>query len=346
MKFELHDKPHRRYNPLLGEYVLVSPHRLQRPWQGNNEGIKENGLPLYEKTCYLCPGNIRVNGEYNPDYKSTFVFDNDFPALLPDNGIDLNFKKGLLDSKSISGICKVICFSPHHNLTMAQMSISEIDNVIDTWAKQYEELGRKYTWVQVFENKGTIMGCSNPHPHGQIWASSFLPVEPAREDENQKKYFVNENNVMLIDYLKMEKELDERLLIENESWIAVVPFWAVWPFETMLIPKRHVLYFQDLNKVERQDLSKVLKKLLVKYDNLFETSFPYTMGWHGAPMNVDYIEHWQLHAHFYPPLLRSSSIKKYLVGYEMLSESQRDITAELAAQKLREISDIHYKCRE
>lgn len=346
MNLNMNNKPHRRYNPLTGEYVVVSPQRLQRPWQGNQERrIVEKGFK-YDDGCYLCPGNKRANGEYNPDYINTYVFDNDFPALLPDISMDQQYHKNLLISKSINGSCRVICFSPRHDLTMAEMSEKEIQNIINTWTNQYEELGGSYTWVQVFENKGASMGCSNPHPHGQIWASSFLPNELVKEDKNQKKYYDHEKRVMLIDYLELEMKLGERIVVENENWLAIVPFWAVWPFETILLPKRHIKYFQDLNMSERYDLSKILQKLLVRYDNIFEVSFPYTMGWHSAPFMLQDNDHWQLHAHFYPPLLRSSSIRKYLVGYEMLSESQRDITAEQAAEKLRNTSEIHYKLKQ
>ncbi len=334
--------PHRRYNPLNGNYVLVSPHRLLRPWQGKEEETVVAQKPEYDSKCYLCAGNVRANGENNPDYKDTFVFTNDFAAFMKETP-EFESDNPLLKVESVAGTNRVICFSPKHNLTLAEMEKSEIKKVVDLWKSQSVELGKKYTWVQIFENKGKIMGSSNPHPHGQIWASSFIPNEVVSEDENQKQYLAKSGSVLLVDYAKLEIEKQERIVIENEHWVVVVPFWATWPFETLLLPKRHVQTLGDLSEKESSALAEILKNFLSKYDNLFKTSFPYTMGWHGAPSNGKNNSHWQLHAHFYPPLLRSATVKKFMVGYEMLSESQRDITAEQAAERLRKLSDIHFR---
>jgi len=344
MNLSLNENPHRRLNILTGEWVLVSPHRTKRPWQGKEEKSANKVQPEYIKDCYLCPGNERAGGIKNPNYTSTFVFQNDFSALLPKqmNGTEFN-DNVLFKSENVSGECRVICFSPKHNLTLAEMQISEIKNVVKVWADQIKELGEKYKWVQIFENRGEIMGSSNQHPHGQVWASSFLPNEIVKENVNQKKYSEQNENPLLIDYLNEELKLNERIVVENDDWVVVVPYWAVWPFETLLLPKRKVQSLTDLSEREKENLAKILKRLLVKYDNLFSTSFPYTFGWHGAPTdNADY-SHWQLHAHFYPPLLRSATIKKFMVGYEMLAEAQRDITAESAAAMLQGVSNIHYK---
>ncbi len=339
----LKEKPHRRFNPLKGEWILVSPHRTKRPWLGQTEKTPAKKLPEYDPKCYLCPGNIRANGERNPNYKSTFVFKNDFSALLPEDFPEgVENRNELFCSEQVKGECRVICYSPRHDLTLARMSLETIESVVELWQQQISELGEKYKWVQVFENRGEIMGASNPHPHGQIWASSFIPTEIKKENEAQKNYFLKTGFPLLLDYLNEELQRKERIVVEEEDWLALVPFWAVWPYETMLLPKRHVKQFTELTTKERKNLALLLKKLLVKYDNLFETSFPYTMGWHGAPFNKEGNKHWQLHAHFYPPLLRSATIKKFMVGYEMLAEAQRDITAEQAAEKLRSLSETHY----
>jgi UDPglucose--hexose-1-phosphate uridylyltransferase len=344
MNEQLKSMPHRRYNALTGEWVLVSPHRTKRPWQGKVEDNNQEERPEHDGSCYLCPGNERSGGIKNPDYKSTFVFTNDFSALLPKvlDNTDENSTSNLFQAENVNGECRVICFSPRHDLTLARMDIGSIRNVVNLWGEQISELGEKYKWVQVFENRGEIMGSSNPHPHGQIWASNFLPNEARKEDVNQKKYFVENGKVLLVDYLQKEVELNERVVIENEHWVVLVPFWAVWPFETMLLPKRHLLQLAELTEDEKNSLASILKTHLTKYDNLFNTSFPYTMGWHGAPFNGKDNQYWQLHAHFYPPLLRSATVKKFMVGYEMLAETQRDITAEQAADRLKELSEIHY----
>lgn len=341
------EHPHRRYNPLTGEWILVSPHRTKRPWQGQVEKSSQVTRPAYDPTCYLCPGNERAGGLRNPQYDSTFVFTNDFAALLPDTppapAPDQGRKEGvLLRAESEQGTCRVICFSPRHDLTLPEMEPAAIRQVIDVWADQVTELGRRYRWVQVFENKGEIMGCSNPHPHGQVWAGSALPNEPAKEDRHQKAYFEQHGAPLLVDYAGLEARQQERVVVENEHWLAVAPYWAIWPFETLLMPRRQVLRLPNLNPAEREQLAEILKRLLTRYDNLFETSFPYSMGWHGAPTDEADYAHWQLHAHFYPPLLRSATVKKFMVGYEMLGEAQRDLTAEQAAEWLRALPEVHY----
>lgn len=339
------DYPHRRKNLLTGEWVLVSPQRTQRPWQGQIENLPQAVLPEYDPDCYLCPGNTRAGGKQNPPYDATFVFTNDFSALLPETPEVERISQSLLQAQNVRGTCRVVCFSPRHNLTLPEMAVEDIRKVVDVWCDQTAELGRIYRWVQVFENKGQIMGCSNPHPHGQIWASDSLPNEPNKEEVQQRDYFLNNNNPLLVDYLKEELRSAERILVENQSWAVVVPYWAVWPFETLLIPCQHILRLPDMDNQQKDDLASIIKVLLIKYDNLFETSFPYSMGWHGAPFQEGDHSHWQLHAHFYPPLLRSAEVKKFMVGYEMLAEAQRDLTAEQAARFLRETSEKHYKYR-
>jgi UDPglucose--hexose-1-phosphate uridylyltransferase len=312
------------------------------------EAVAE-GRPSYDPGCTLCPGNKRVGGDTNPAYTDTFVFGNDFPALLmPGTGgggeaSDSPFFK----TREVSGECRVICFSPRHDLSLAQMTATEIVRVMETWQEQAAELGSRYRWVQVFENKGAAMGCSNPHPHGQIWAGDFIPEEPAKEDLSQRDYFLEHGRPMLLDYAQAELRERSRIVVEGEHWFAVVPFWALWPFETLLLPKASLIpRLTDLPGLHRLDLAETMRRLLVRYDNLFQCSFPYSMGWHGAPFLPDAgekpEEYWQLHAHFYPPLLRSSSVKKFLVGYEMLSEGQRDLTAEQAAERLRSLPEKHY----
>jgi UDPglucose--hexose-1-phosphate uridylyltransferase len=340
------DHPHRRYNALTGEWILVSPHRTQRPWQGKRESVAGENRPQYDPACYLCPGNARAAGVQNPKYTETFVFTNDFPALLPEvpavaaGSLSLaSSADAFLRRENVAGTCRVVCFSPRHDLTLPRMPLAAIRKVIDVWAQQTKELGKTYRWVQVFENKGEVMGCSNPHPHGQIWASNELPNEPAKEDRQQREYWQQHGSVLLVDYAERELKHEERIVVENEHWLAVVPFWAVWPFETLLMPRHQALRLPELTAAQRDGLADVLKRLLTKYDNLFETSFPYSMGWHGAPTAGGDWTHWQLHAHFYPPLLRSATVKKFMVGYEMLAEAQRDLTPEQAAQRLREVSD-------
>jgi UDPglucose--hexose-1-phosphate uridylyltransferase len=343
MTFDPTQHPHRRQNPLTGEWVQVSPHRLQRPWQGQVEDLPGDERPAYDPGCYLCPGNSRAGGLQNPDYSDTFVFANDYAAVLPDVPA-VEDSHPLLRASAVPGTARVMCFSPRHDLTLPEMDEADIGKVVDMWIEQTTDLGRRYRWVQLFENKGEIMGCSNPHPHGQVWGIDVLPNEPAKEDRHQRSYLAEKGRPLLIDYVGLESERRERVVLENESWLVVVPFWAVWPFETLLLPRRHVLRLPDLQDAERQSLAVILKQLLIRYDNLFNTSFPYSMGWHGAPYGEEEVyDHWQLHAHFYPPLLRSATIKKFMVGYEMLGESQRDLTAEQATTRLRGLPDQHYK---
>ena len=339
------ENPHRRRNLLTGEWVLVSPHRTKRPWQGQVERTPPDDRPAYDPTCYLCPGNPRAGGKHNPNYTNTFVFDNDFAALLP-NGPTGDVSQGdFFQAQAETGTCRVICFNPRHDLTLPEMEIHDIRAVVDVWAEQTVELGNRadINYVQLFENKGAAMGSSNPHPHGQVWANHCVPQEPAKEDRQQRDYFARHGAPLLIGYLAAELAAQERIVIENDDWVVLVPYWAVWPFETLLLPRRPVVQLPDLLDHERNSLAAILKRILTRYDNLFETSFPYSMGWHGQPTDGAQYEHWQLHAHFYPPLLRSATVKKFMVGYEMLANPQRDITAEQAAARLREVSEIHYK---
>lgn len=345
MDFSLSEQPHRRYNPLLDEWILVSPHRTKRPWQGGWEKTPQAERPRYDAGCYLCPGNLRANGDRNPDYPGAFVFINDFAAVLPDIPSMFASDNPLFQWRSVAGEARVLCFSPRHDLTLAEMSHPEISRVVDLWAGQTEELGGRFRWVQVFENRGEMMGASNPHPHGQIWATDGLGSIAARENAQQSRYHDRYGRPLLLDYAAEEARRGERIVVENANWLAVVPFWAVWPFETLLLPKQPVRRLPDLDAGQRGDLADILKRLLVKYDNLFEVSFPYSMGWHGAPYGSDRVAHWQLHAHFFPPLLRSATVRKFMVGYEMLAEPQRDIIAESAAERLRQSAELHYKLR-
>ncbi|MCB0194620.1 MAG: UDP-glucose--hexose-1-phosphate uridylyltransferase [Anaerolineae bacterium] len=343
MTFNPADHSHRRYNPLTGEWVIVAPHRTKRPWQGQIEKPPQDTRPPYDPKCYLCPGNERSNGEHNPNYQNTFVFRNDFSSLLFDTPEGQIAPQPFIRAESEQGVCRVMCFSPRHDLTLPEMPVDDIRQVVDVWAEQIADLGQTYRWVQIFENKGAMMGCSNPHPHGQIWGQQSLPNEPKKEDANQRAYFEEHGRPLLSDYVHFELEQQERVIVSNEHWVAVVPYWAMWPFETLLIPTRHILRLTDVTRSERDALAAILKRLLSKYDNMFEVSFPYSMGWHGAPTDNQNYDHWQLHAHFYPPLLRSATVKKFMVGYEMLGEPQRDLTPEQAAKRLQDLSDVHYK---
>ncbi|MFL7813803.1 MAG: UDP-glucose--hexose-1-phosphate uridylyltransferase [Anaerolineales bacterium] len=343
MQIDFNQQPHHRLNLLTGEWVLVSPQRTQRPWRGQVEKALPQERLDYDPDCYLCPGNQRAGGACNPDYQTTFVFTNDYAALQPGEFLPERGGDDLLTAVPVSGTCRVICFSPRHDLTLPEMDLATIREVIDLWAEQTAELGQTYAWVQVFENKGAMMGSSNPHPHGQIWAMDQLPNQAEREDQRQREYLARNGRSLLLDYLERELKVNQRLVLENRDWVALVPFWAVWPFETMLLPRRGVRELPELTESERESLAGILKDLLCKYDNLFETSFPYSMGWHGAPYLLGGQSHWQLHAHFYPPLLRSATVKKFMVGFEMLAEAQRDLTAEDAAARLRELPTIHYR---
>ncbi len=344
--FSLTDHPHRRYNPLTREWVLVSPHRAKRPWQGQVDKPAPDTRPAYDPACYLCPGNTRANGELNPPYESVYVFENDFAALLPDTppGPASSSSGGLFEARGERGLCRVICFAPAHNLTLPVMSPEQITRVVEAWTEQYADIGAR-NWirhVQIFENKGAMMGCSNPHPHGQIWANESLPLIPQRELDAQVAYRQTHNSCLLCDYLVGELSRGERIVHETDAWLAVVPYWAVWPFETLLAPKRHHASLLTLSDGERADLALILKRLTTTYDNLFQTSFPYSMGIHQAPTKGETPAGMHMHFHFFPPLLRSAEVRKHMVGYEMLGEPQRDITPETAADRLRAVTGPHY----
>lgn len=330
-------RPHRRFNPLTGRWVLVSPQRSERPWLGQIDVVAEPPALAHDPACYLCPGNARADGTINPDYSGPWVFDNDFPAILPsaDGSIDAS-ADALFRAEPVTGTCRVICFSPDHGRTLPQLSPGEIDAVIDSWAAQSAELGQTHAWVQIFENKGAMMGCSNPHPHGQIWATDHIPDEVAIEDAHQRAWRDEQGGAMLSAIAAREAG-GERVVVENADWLAIVPWWANWPFETLLLPRFAVQRLEQLTPQQRGSLAAALRELTARYDNLFRCAFPYSMGWHGAPYTGDDQPHWQLHAHFYPPLLRSASVRKFMVGYEMLAEAQRDLTPEQAAERLRAV---------
>lgn len=348
--------PHRRYNPLTDEWVLVSPQRAARPWLGAVEKVPQQRRPEYDPTCYLCPGNARAGGVVNPPYTGVYIFDNDFPALLtPDAGTrgrgdeedirPASASRSLLVAQPETGICRVICFSPRHDLTLAELPPAQIRAVVDTWVAQCEELAARddIAYVQLFENKGEIMGCSNPHPHGQLWATRHVPTEIAKETRGQQRYLQGSAPApLLLDYLELERHEGERVIFENEHFVCLVPFWAIWPFETMILPKRHVRWIVELTDAERDALADALKRITTRYDNLFEVSFPYTMGVHQAPYDGEPHDEWQMHLHFYPPLLRSATVKKFMVGYEMLAQPQRDLTPEQVAERLRGLSEVRY----
>lgn len=345
MNLKLNEHPHRRYNILSGEWILVSPHRAKRPWGGQEEILQEQKLPTYDSTCYLCPGNERADGTRNQVYNSVYSFTNDFPALLLTTALDEFNSENLLIARGESGTCKVICFSPRHDVTLPELSVEQIQKIINLWTEEYHTLASdsKINYVQIFENKGTVMGCSNPHPHCQIWAQNSIPAQPAKELTQFTNYFSIKSNCLLCDYLALEQKLKERLVCDNEDFIALIPFWAVWPFETIILSKRHYGSLLELTEKEKKSYADILKRLTTKYDNLFMASFPYSAGIHQSPTDNKEHPEWHFHMHFYPPLLRSATVKKFMVGYEMLAEPQRDITAEFSAERLRNCSEIHYK---
>ena len=366
--------PHRRYNPLTNEWILVSPQRTQRPWLGQVEKIPAESRPAYDPNCYLCPGNARAGGKRNPKYEHTFVFDNDFAALLPNADDVIASAEGakqsptnsetpalaadasvasardarlamtnqdLLRAESECGVCRVVCFSPRHDWTLPDMPLPDIRRVVEVWVEQTRELGALdfVNYVQVFENKGAAMGASNPHPHCQVWANEHVPTEPAKELRSLTNYLDMHRQCLLCSYLELELVIGERVVLQNDHFVALVPFWAVWPFETLVLARRHIGALPDMSDVERDALADIVKRLTSRYDNLFETSFPYSMGWHQAPTDGAAHPETHLHAHYYPPLLRSATVRKFMVGYEMLANPQRDLTAEMAAARLREMRD-------
>ncbi len=352
--FNLNEQPHRRYNPLTDSWVLVSPHRNKRPWQGQVEKNASAGRPAYDPTCYLCPTNKRSNGEINPDYPNVFSFENDFAALnqlsatsvKSTNGLIADSSK-LMTAKPESGICRVICFSPRHDVTIPEMGVDDIRKVVDLWCSEYETLGKNkfIKSVQIFENKGAIMGCSNPHPHGQIWAQASLPDELAKKQKAQAQYFKKNSRTLLADYLTEELAQEERIIYKNEFFVALVPFWAIWPFEVMIVPIRPMARITDMTDTEKTAFADAYRAVTIRYDNLFETSFPYSAGIHQAPTDGKAQAEWHWHQSFYPPLLRSATVKKFMVGYEMFANPQRDITAEQAAARLIALPSVHYKFR-
>ena len=341
----LAEQPHRRFNILTGEWVLVSANRSKRPWQGQAETVELEEKPDYDPECYLCPGNTRVSGEINPNYQGVYSFINDHSALLPDDE-HTEVNEGLLQARAEYGLCKVICFSPRHDLTLAEMTSAEIEKVVLHWRREYAELGENdnISYVQIFENKGSVMGCSNPHPHGQIWAQHSIPGEPEKELKRMKDYYhANSNRPLLIDYVELELEKEVRVVCKNEAFVAVVPYWATWPFEILVLPRHQCSNLLELSPQQIAGYADIIREVTVRYDNLFSTSFPYSSGIHQAPVDGSHYPECTLHMHFYPPLLRSATVKKFMVGYEMLAEAQRDLTAEQSAALLRECSSTHYK---
>ena len=341
--FSAADHPHRRFNPLTGEWLLVSPHRAKRPWQGQEDAPDTAERAAHDPACYLCPGNARVTGEVNPAYEGTYVFANDFAALAPDSPAPPT-TTGLLQSAPARGEARVICFSPDHAKSLPELSLPALQGVIATWMREAADLGQRYTNVQIFENKGAQMGCSNPHPHGQVWASDYLPSAIATEDRTQREWHAAHGAPMLLALAAQEAD-GPRVVVQTRHWLAIVPYWAAWPFETLLLPRFPAARITDLDAEQQADLALAIRELTIRYDNLFACSFPYSMGWHGAPFGVTETAHWQLHAHFYPPLLRSASVRKFMVGYEMLAEAQRDLTPEQAAERLRAQPTTHYRAQ-
>jgi len=338
MNTDLQDYSHKRYNILTGEWVLVSPHRAKRPWQGQNEAVSNAIRPSYDENCYLCPGNTRINGEVNPKYTDVFVFTNDFSALQADSK-SFSLDDGLFKAQSESGICKVICFSPDHSKSLPDMTVEDIYKVVKVWQREYKDIGSNdmINYVQIFENKGAVMGCSNPHPHGQIWSQSTLSNEVEKKDRHQQDYYNKHQKSLLKAYLAQELEANERVIYENDHFVVLTPFWAIWPFETMIIPKKHHKDILQISEKESMAFAEAISVITRAYDALFSCSFPYSSGIHQAPTNGEPNDHWHWHMSFYPPLLRSATVKKFMVGYEMFGSPQRDITAEQAATRLRDL---------
>lgn len=341
MSFDPAEHPHRRYDPLSDTWLLVSPHRAKRPWQGAEEIPDTTRPPAHDPACYLCAGNTRVNGEQNPQYTGTYVFANDFAALLPDTPAP-EVGGGLFRAEQATGEARVICFSPDHGRTLPELSQDELRAVVDCWCAQAADLGQRYSVVSIFENKGAMMGCSNPHPHGQVWATNHVPQLIATEDRTQAAWLADKGRAMLAELVEAEAD-GPRVVCASEHWLGIVPWWAVWPFETLLLPRFDVARLPDLTAAQRSDLAVILTDLTTRYDNLFQCSFPYSMGWHGAPFGQEHSDHWRLHAHFYPPLLRSASVRKFMAGFEILAETQRDLTAEQAAERLRACGGPHFR---
>lgn len=337
--------PHRRLNQLTGEWVLVSPHRAKRPWQGKIENSEQELLPAYDAECYLCPGNDRAGGGKNPAYETVYIFNNDYAALLGSAPEAFPAPQSLLQYQMVKGICKVIVFSPRHDLTLAELEAAQLTELVRNWISEYKALRaqKDIRYIQIFENKGAIMGCSNPHPHGQIWAGDFVPMEITKEDGQQRRYYENTGRSLLSDYLHTEINAAERIVCSNDDFTVLVPFWAVWPYETLIIPHRQMQHIDQLSEKEQRAYASILQELAIRYDNLFGISFPYSAGIHQSPVNSIERYWWHWHHHFYPPLLRSATVKKFMVGYEMLAEAQRDITPEQAAATLRACSTQHYK---